>query len=600
MGTSCPARPERAAPADPDHRSPTDEALRLPVSFAPDRLRPAGPRPSPERALGLALDTVAALAGAAVAAGAAGGGFDRVGVARWVAALAGAVAALTVGRAGGSVARSVPVALGVVGLALAALLSGGDGVPGAVVGALGLVVVGRLVLAARAEAHLAGVVAASEAVLAHRATRDELTGLPNRATGMRWLDGFLGEDQPVAVVVFDIDRLTLLNDTLGYTMGDHVIVELSRRLDRVVATGPGAATAEGRFTARHEGDGLFAVLPGARGVVAAREVAEAAVEASEAPITLPDGTEVVVTVSAGIALSGLGETAEHLVAGAGLALNRAKQRGRDRVEVLDDSLRSHSEQRVRREQDLRRALTRHGEIEVWSQPVIELATGRPVGAEALVRWRHPYAGVLEPREFLGAAEETGLIVDMGTVVLERACAALRAGALPWVAVNLSARELYDPGLLPRVRRALDRAGVEPGRLCIEVNEQVLLDAPMLAVLKSLEALGVGLAIDDFGVGASSLLQLQMLRAPLLKIDRSFVAHLSTARAERADAVIGTIAALAEQVCVDVVAEGVENEEQLERLRAHRIRYAQGYLFGRPAPLDAAPTPGQARALAGGG
>src|SRR5690606_20329061 len=150
--------------------------------------------------------------------------------------------------------------------------------------------------------------------------------------------------------------------------------------------------------------------------------------------------------SAGVALSGPGEAAEPLVAGAGLALNRAKQRGRNRVEVRDAALRSTGEHRVRREQDLRRALTRHGEIEVWSQPVVELSTGRPVGAEALVRWRHPYAGVLEPKEFLGAAEETGLIIDMGTVVLEQACAALRRGALPWVAVNLSTRELYDPGL----------------------------------------------------------------------------------------------------------------------------------------------------------
>ncbi len=480
--------------------------------------------------------------------------------------------------------RAIDVATVLVAGCLAVVVSGASATT--LAGGLTVLLLVRAIVAARSEGERSAAVEAVHTALAHRTRYDELTELPNRATGMAWLGDRLTDDEPVAVILFDIDRLTLLNDTFGYTAGDLAVAELARRLEGVVATGPAAGTGEGRFTARHEGDGFVAVLPGARGVVDARGVAEIAVAAAAAPITLPDGTETVVTLSAGLALSGPGENAEHLVAGAGLALSRAKQRGRNRIEVRDTAQRNVAEHRVRREQDLRRALTRHGEIEVWSQPVVELSTGRPVGAEALVRWRHPYAGVLEPREFLGAAEETGLIVDMGTVVLEQACAALRRGALPWVAVNLSTRELYDPGLLRRVRRALALADVDPGRLCIEVNEQILADAPMLAVLKSLEALGVGLAIDDFGVGASSLLQIQLLRAPLLKIDRSFVAQLSTPRAARAEAVIGTIADLAQQVCVDVVAEGVETEDQLERLRTHRIRYAQGYLFGRPTPLVA--------------
>lgn len=479
-------------------------------------------------------------------------------------------------RLGG--ALDVAVVLGIGLLALVA----SDRATTALAVVLTVLVLARATIAGRAERRMATAVDTAQEALVHHTRHDELTGLPSRSTGMAWLSGRLAADEPVAVILFDVDRLTLLNDTFGYGAGDVVVAELARRIEIAVA----ASAAENRFVARHEGDGFVAVLPGARGVVDARHVAEAAVAAAASPILLPDGTEAVVTVSAGVALSGPGEEAEHLVAGAGSALNRAKQRGRNRIELRDTAQRGTAEHRVRREQDLRRALTRHGEIEVWSQPVVELSTGRPVGAEALVRWRHPYAGVLEPGEFLGAAEETGLIVDMGTVVLEQACAALRSGALPWVAVNLSTRELYDPGLLRRVRRALALADVDPGRLCIEVNEQVLADAPMLAVLKSLEALGVGLAIDDFGVGASSLLQLQLLRAPLLKIDRSFVAQLATPRAERADAVIGTIADLAAQVCVDVVAEGVETEAQLERLRAHRIRYAQGYLFGRPTPLVA--------------
>lgn len=482
------------------------------------------------------------------------------------------------------IGRILDIATVLAGTALAVVTTG----PGPTALALGLValLLARAALTTRTERRASTATEAAREALEHLSRHDELTGLPNRATGMTWLSEHLAADEPVAVIMFDLDRLTLLNDTFGYAAGDVAVVELARRLAAVVATGPVAGTAAGPFTARHEGDGFVAVLPGARGVVDARGVAEAAVAAAALPIALPDGTETVVTVSAGLALSGPGETAEHLVSTASLALSRAKQRGRNRIEVRDTTQRSTSEHRVRREQDLRRALTRHGEIEVWSQPVVELSTGRPVGAEALVRWRHPYAGVLEPREFLGAAEETGLIVDMGTVVLEQACAALRRDALSWVAVNLSTRELYDPGLLRRVRRALDLADVDPGRLCIEVNEQVLVDSSMLAVLKSLEALGVGLAIDDFGVGASSLLQLQLLRAPLLKIDHSFVAQLSTPRAGRAEAVIGAIATLAEQVCVDVVAEGVETETQLERLRAHRIRYAQGYLFGRPTPLVA--------------
>lgn len=416
-------------------------------------------------------------------------------------------------------------------------------------------------------------------------THDALTGLPNRTTATAWLDERLRHDVPTGVLVVDVDRTKLLCDSLGHGAGDAVIVVLAERTRKVVSDL--CPIGGDCFTARGDGDELVVVVPGELGPEAVRAVGDQVVRAARAPITIPGHGQVAVSVSVGVALATEGMTAEVLLAGADLAVNEAKHRGRARVEVLDEALLARSEQKVRRQQDLRRAVTRHGEIEVWAQPVVELSSGIPVGAEALVRWRHPYAGVLLPDEFLSAAQEAGMMGEIGATVLDRACATLAAGSVPWIAVNLSSRELYDAGLNARVRDALARHDVDPSRLCLEVNESVLLDAPMLATLKGLEALGVGLAIDDFGVGASSLLQLQLLRRPVLKIDGSFIAQLDGSHADKAAGMIGTFVHLAEQIDVHLVAEGVETESQAERLRQLGVRYAQGYLFARPSAIDEA-------------
>jgi EAL domain-containing protein (putative c-di-GMP-specific phosphodiesterase class I) len=269
----------------------------------------------------------------------------------------------------------------------------------------------------------------------------------------------------------------------------------------------------------------------------------------------------------------------------------AKELGRDRIEVFDETLRAKVRRQLQNEIELRQALD-HGELVVHYQPEVEVPSGRVLAVEALVRWHHPHRGLLAAAEFIGLAEETGIIIEIGLWVLREAC----AQHVRWqqefpdhqllLRVNLSALQLGEPDLLPKVMRIIHETGIEPSCLCLEITETVVMaDAEAsLEVLQKLRGLGVELAIDDFGTGYSSLSYLKRLPVDVLKIDRSFVDGLGTDPDDTA--IVQAIMVLASSLGLSVTAEGVETDVQLDELMRLGCRRVQGYLFGRPGPADA--------------
>ena len=321
-------------------------------------------------------------------------------------------------------------------------------------------------------------------------------------------------------------------------------------------------------------------------------VADRLADAMTRPFDL-DGDEVFLSASVGIALpTSSDDTAETLLRNADSAMYRAKERGRARHELFDDGMRAGAVARLQVEKDLHRALERD-ELRVVYQPEVELATGQVVAVEALLRWEHPERGVVGPAEFIEVSEETGLIVPIGEWVIEEAC---RQGA-EWqrlypdrpplsVWVNLSARQLASPDLVPTVERALSRAGVGPGSLCLEITESVVMsDAPSsITLLRALKDLGVSLGIDDFGTGYSSLGYLKRFPVDVLKVDRGFVDGLGVDSED--SAIVAAVVSMAHALGMTAVAEGVETAGQVAELRALGCDLAQGYYFARPQPPSA--------------
>nr|WP_246852173.1 bifunctional diguanylate cyclase/phosphodiesterase [Patulibacter sp. SYSU D01012] len=416
--------------------------------------------------------------------------------------------------------------------------------------------------------------------LEHRAAHDELTGLLNRTGLIRRLDGMRAQQEEgrlcsVGLVFIDVDRFKGVNDTLGHAAGDAVLRAVAERLRTVVA-------ADGADAARFAGDEFVLLLPGVGEPAGVLARAQDALDAIERPIPLDDGGEIVVTASAGVTIATRLDVGEAMVREADIAMFEAKSGGRARIEVFEEDLRQRSEVRMEVEQDLRRALAApDSQFEVHLQPLALLDEDRLWGAEALVRWRHPEKGMVLPGRFLPVAEESGMIVPLGDVILAEACAA--AVAIPGliVSVNLSPRQIHDSKLVATVRQTLETQGLAPARLCLEVTEDILVDDRTITVLENIQGLGVRVAIDDFGIGASSLRQLRRIPGAVVKIDRSFLENIDGERGGDDRVMVKALVSIAEQLELEIVAEGIERQSQLEIVRDLGVPIGQGWYLGAP-------------------
>jgi diguanylate cyclase (GGDEF)-like protein/PAS domain S-box-containing protein len=421
----------------------------------------------------------------------------------------------------------------------------------------------------------------AQARLLQAAFYDPLTGLPNRALLKDRLDVAFArakgrEAARFAVLFLDLDRFKLVNDSLGHRAGDELLVQIAHRIE--------SCRRAGDTVARLGGDEFTLLVEGIVDDEEAIAVAER-VHRALAPPFLVEGHEVFAAASIGIALGGPAtERPEHLLRDADTAMYRAKVRG-CRHAVFDSSMHERAMAALRVENELRRALER-GEFRIHYQPIVELATRRAVGVEALVRWEHRERGLIAPGEFIALAEETGLIVPLGRWVLAEACKALTKLPTPLpLSVNLSGRQLLQPEFAGELGDLLSRSMCDPSRLRIELTESMLIGngAAAMAALGNLRALGVRLCIDDFGTGYSSLSYLHELPIDALKIDRSFV--LAMGEDERKMKIIQSILLLGKGLGIEVVAEGVETQAQADALRRMGCELAQGYLFARPCPLE---------------
>ncbi|GAA4961823.1 hypothetical protein GCM10023225_01800 [Kineococcus glutinatus] len=416
-----------------------------------------------------------------------------------------------------------------------------------------------------------------------RALLDALTGLPNRAGAVARLTGALEvPGGPVAVLVVDLDHFHAVNESLGRAAGDELLLAVARRL--------GDATRDGAVVARLSAD-EFAVVDRCDGTDAARSLAERLLDVLAEPVVVA-GLELVTSASIGVAVADPGAaSAERVLHDADVAVQRAKARGRQRVEVHDPTRTDAGVDRLRLLGELRRGIAA-GELRLHHQPLVRLADGGLCGVEALVRWQHPVRGLLPPSEFIELAERSGLVRELGAWVLEaaveQAAAWARDAEMPdvEVSVNLSARQLTDPALVGTVTAALARHGLDPRLLVLEVTETALVNDPDVAAaaLAALKGLGIGIAVDDFGTGYASLTYLQQFPVDELKIDRSFVSGLGTSDGD--SAIVTTCVQLAHAVGVRAVAEGVETQAQRDALRDMGCDVGQGYLFSRPVDADA--------------
>jgi diguanylate cyclase (GGDEF)-like protein/PAS domain S-box-containing protein len=423
----------------------------------------------------------------------------------------------------------------------------------------------------------------AERVLAHQALHDALTGLPNRVLLVDRLEQALARtsrgDEGVAVLFLDIDRFKVVNDSRGHAAGDELIVGVA---DRLRATIRPTDT-----VARFGGDEFVVVYQEAESLTGAMAVADRIVAALREPFRI-GGEEIFLTVSVGIAVAGPGASSETLLRNADAAMYRAKEQGRARCEFFDETMQTEAATRLELQTALNWAVQRE-EMRVFYQPLINIASGTPVGIEALLRWQHPDRGIVAPADFIPLAEDAGLIVPIGRSVLDRAAAdfaALRAAAPPGpfsIAVNLSAHQLRHPGLVEEVRVALAKHELAASSLCMELTESALLEDldRHLRVLMALRDLGVRLALDDFGTGFSSLTYLKRFPVDMVKIDRSFVAGLGVTHCDTA--IVRSVIELAHALNLTVVAEGIERPEQLEELRSLGCDLAQGYLFAPALP-----------------
>jgi PAS domain S-box-containing protein len=439
---------------------------------------------------------------------------------------------------------------------------------------------------------------------------DALTGLPNRVLLMDRLGRLLEHarrhpDFQVVVIFLDLDRFKMVNDSLGHQAGDELLVEAARRLDgslrssdtlaRIAgARAPREDLMSGSTLGRMGGDEFVVVLGGLHQADGAAKVADRLHSAFSQGFRVR-GHEVFVSLSIGIASNTDGiDTPDDLLRAADTAMYRAKGLGPSRTETFSPNMQIEARARLQTDTDLRHALARN-QFELWYQPIVALDSGKVETVEALLRWRHPTRGFVSTQEFIATAETTGLIVPVGYWVLERACADVRRWEVVdprssgvFVAVNISAKQLAVPDLVPRIEEIVAQAGVRPGRIEFELTESNVMVDPEMAErqLELLKRKGFRLSIDDFGTGHSSLSYVHRFPVDRIKVDRSFLLRARTEH--ETDVVMRAIIDLGTQLGLDVVAEGVETDVELAKLQAIGCKLGQGYLFAPPRASDSVP------------
>ncbi|MBX7265997.1 GGDEF domain-containing protein [Micromonospora sp. Llam7] len=440
----------------------------------------------------------------------------------------------------------------------------------------------RAALTARAEAEQA--LRASEARFRHQATHDPLTDLPNRTLFAERLAAAVAvdDDRRVGLCFLDLDRFKRVNDSYGHQIGDRALTAAARRLRRAV---------EPHLVARLGGDAFVVLVECSTGTGDVVAVAEAALAALSEPVVV-DGQDVTVTASVGIVERRVaGTSPDDLMRAAGSTLHWAKTVGGAGWALYD----AERDGREQARQELSAAIPaglERGEFFLDYQPLTSLRDGSMLGVEALVRWRHPRLGVLHPDSFIGLAEETGLIVQLGGWVLAEACReavgwTAASGEPPYVSVNLAVRQIRRPGLVQEVCALLRHTGLPPNRLQLEITESTMMtttEEPVRA-LRALADLGIRIAIDDFGTGYSNLAYLRDLPVTELKVAGEFVRGLRAPEARADERILASLVSLAHALDLTVTAEGVETGGQAERLRAIGCDAGQGWHFGRPAPAD---------------
>lgn len=423
----------------------------------------------------------------------------------------------------------------------------------------------------------------TEEQLLRDALHDGLTGLPNRVLFNDRLERSIARTKRdvqhhFAVLFLDVDRFKVINDSLGHGVGDQLLIAVANRLQEAVRPGD--------TVARLGGDEFTILLEDPQEPDDAVSVAQRIIQAVKQPFHL-ETREVFVTTSIGIALSSAGyQRPQDVLRDADTAMYRAKAQGRSGHQVFDATMHTRAVKLLELENDLRRAIDRQ-EFELFYQPILLIKERKLKGFEALVRWRHPQRGIVSPTEFVPIAEETGLILPIGRWVLNEACRQMAEWQRQFpdnpmdINVNLSGRQLSQTDMVEQVMQALRQSGLKPQHLILEITESVVMENPesSIAMFERLKALGIQINIDDFGTGYSSLAYLQKFPVDTMKIDRSFISRIGQ-DPENAE-IVRTIVALAHGLNIKVTAEGIETEEQLEKLASLSCENAQGYLFSKP-------------------
>jgi diguanylate cyclase (GGDEF)-like protein/PAS domain S-box-containing protein len=425
----------------------------------------------------------------------------------------------------------------------------------------------------------------AQETIRHLTYYDPVTRLPNRYLFQDRLSQAMERarrsDRRVALVLVSLDRFKTINETLGHQVGDALLREVAQRLTTSV---------RGEDTvSRLRGDTFCCVLAELNHTHDANPVINRILDAFTQPFLINEH-ELFITSSLGISMFPLdGAEIDDLLQKAESAVSRSKERAENSYHFYTPEMNANSMERLRLETDLRKAINRD-ELVLYYQPKVEVATGRLLGAEALVRWRHPEYGMVPPGRFIPIAEDTGLILPIGSMVLHQACHQIKdwldqgLEAVP-VAVNLSAHQFRQTELVQAITRVIADAGIPRGLIELELTESAVMRNADTAVmlLNELHGLGLTIAIDDFGTGYSSLSYLKKFPIDRLKVDRSFVQDLGTNQA--GEEIVGAIIALAHSLKMSVIAEGVENSRQLDMLRELKCEEVQGFYFGRPVPAD---------------